>query len=155
MSLNLILLFLLLSLVCSAQEPQTLTQLRELFKKAAVEEVSCKKIIKMVESNHKISNPLLEGYKASATMMMAKYVFNPFTKLAYFQKGKTILEKAIHADNTNIELRFLRLAIQSNVPAFLGYKNNMSVDKAFLRQSIGHLEDQELKVMITGFLNTR
>ena len=155
MRVNLILLFLLLSMVSSTQEPPTLTQIRLLYKKAAVEENSCKKILALLQTRNEISNPVLEGYKASATMMMAKYVFNPFTKLAYFQKGKTILEKAIQADNTNIELRFLRLAIQSNVPAFLGYKNNMSVDKAFLRQTIDQLEDRELKLMITGFLNTR
>lgn len=139
--------------ICLAQPPE-LNNVRALFEKASVEEKACKKILSLLQPYDENANPVLAGYKASATMIMAKHVVNPFSKLSYFRKGKTILEKSIQANKTNVELRFLRLAIQSNIPAFLGYKNNMSSDKSFLMQSFDRLKDQQLKQLIAGLLKT-
>ena len=50
------------------------------------------------------------------------------THLANYQisiKGKNHLKKCIKADNENIEIRYLRFTIQTNVPAFLGYSNSI------------------------------
>ena len=85
-------------------------------------------------------------------MIMAKHVFNPFSKLSYFNKGKLILEKAIQAEGKNVELRFLRYSIQTNVPAFLGYKSNLKNDYNFLKQAIPGIKDSVLKKIITSYL---
>lgn len=92
------------------------------------------------------------GYKAAATMLMAKYVINPFSKLNNFKKGKTLLEKAIDRDQKNIELRFIRYAIQLNAPSFLNYKNAINKDKVFLMDSYAHIKDTQLKNNISAFL---
>jgi hypothetical protein len=94
------------------------------------------------------------GYRACATMLMAKHVFNPFSKLSYFKRGRDILEKAIKADRDNIELRFLRYTIQTNVPAFLNYDQFKELDRLFLVNSISKLNDQKLKKIIIAYLKT-
>jgi hypothetical protein len=85
-------------------------------------------------------------------MLMAKHAFNPFSKLSYFKKGKLMLESAIKADQTNVELRFLRYTIQTNVPGFLNYSSDKNLDRTFITQSLARLKDQELKKIISEFL---
>ena len=95
---------------------------------------------------------MLFGYRGGATMLMAKHAFNPFSKLSYFKKGKLMLESAINADHTNVELRFLRYTIQTNVPGFLNYNSDKNLDRTFISQSLPKLKDQELKKIISEFL---
>lgn len=125
---------------------------RSLYQKAATEEKACEKLVNLLESNDAKQHPLLLGYKGSATMMMANYVVNPFTKLSYFEEGKNMLEKAIKDDSENVELRFLRYAAQTNAPSFLGYDEHIASDKEFLLQSADTVE-QPVKKLIESQLN--
>jgi hypothetical protein len=106
----------------------------------------------MLENYNETNNPLLGGYRACVTMMMANHVINPFSKLSYFSKGKNLLEKTIAVDINNIELRFLRFTVQTNIPSFLGYKSHIQKDKIFLIKSIVHLSDVELKQQVIAYL---
>ena len=128
-----------------------LEQVRNLYVLAAEQEKSCEELIKNLEPYNENNHPLYAGYKAAATMLMAKYVFSPFSKLNNFKKGKTLLEKAIDKDQKNIELRFIRYAIQLNAPSFLNYKNAINTDKVFLMDSYAHIKDHQLKNNIISF----
>ena len=85
---------------------------------------------------HRLESPTAEGYFALSTMMLAKVYKNPFTKLSYFNKGKNILESSIKSYPHNVELRFLRYAVQAKVPAILLYFNDMEDDKEVLDEYI-------------------
>ena len=95
---------------------------------------------------------LLNGYKGALIMAKGKHAFNPFKKLGYFNDGKEILEKAVAADFENIELRFLRLTMQVNIPTFLGYNRSREADRDFLNQNLDFLESVELKQRISSFI---
>ena len=144
------LLLLLYNTSCFADSP-TLSEVRALYEKAATEEASCEKLIDLLASCGE-NEYLLCGYKAGATMMMANYVNNPFSKLSYFNKGKEVLEKAIAADDKNTELRFLRFGVQSNAPSFLGYNDQLENDKKILLDALSSLKDMDLKKNIVNFL---
>ena len=83
-------------------------------------------------------NNLLLGYKGAVELGMARHHPNPFKKMGYFGDGKEWLEKSISIDPESIELRFLRLTIQTNLPTFLGYSDEKEKDKAFV---LNHIED--------------
>lgn len=85
---------------------------------------------------------------------MANHVFNPVTKLRYFNNGKSILENAIAKAPANTELRYLRLTIQLNAPSFLGYNKMIEADKMFLQKNVTATEDADLKKMITDYLES-
>ena len=53
-------------------------------------------------------------------------------KLKYFNRGSEKIDSAVDEDSSNIEIRFIRLVIQMNTPAFLNYDENIEEDKAFL-----------------------
>ncbi len=119
---------------------------------ATSNEKACNKLISLLVPFNETNNPLLFGYRGGATMLMAKHAFNPFSKLSYFKKGKLMLESAIKADLNNVELRFLRYTIQTNVPGFLNYNSDINLDRTFISQSLPKLKDQELQKIISEFL---
>lgn len=127
---------------------------RLLFHNAQSSQKVCTELIELLQPFNENNNTLFLGYRASATMMMAKHLNNPFSKLSYFKKGKVMLEKAIQFDQKNVELIFLRYTIQTNVPSFLNYYANKENDRLFLVQSLAKLKDQKLKSIISSFLKT-
>lgn len=143
-------LLILWTLTFAGIDPH-LAKVRDMYKKAPGKESHCKGLLKLLETATP-NQPLLYGYKGCATMIMAKHSFNPFNKLSFFKKGKNILETAINKDPENIELRYLRLAVQINTPSFLGYKDDIKNDKLFLNNNIKHVADHELLTMIQAIL---
>lgn len=122
-------------------------EVRILYKKSATDEKACKELIALLSAVDE-KRPLLLGYKASGTMMMAKYKINPISKMSYFKKGKQMLEHAIEVDARNIELRLLRFMAQVNAPNFLGYDGNIQKDKAFILNNISYTPDLNSKEFV-------
>ncbi|MFZ9955423.1 MAG: hypothetical protein ACO3E1_04795 [Flavobacteriales bacterium] len=131
-----------------------LVELRNLLFVAPNSEATTKLIIEKTKDANEKSAVLL-GFKATATMLMAKHVVMPTSKFAYFNEGRALLEKAIKAMPYIIELRFLRFCVQCNTPSFLGYNDAMLGDKIML---IGYLQsevsksDLDLKARIKNYL---
>lgn len=93
------------------------------------------------------------GYKGATKMVMAKHVFNPFTKLSYFNAGKKMLNTAISKDNENVELVFLRYATQVSAPSILGYNHHIESDKKLILQSLNNSQiDEQLAKTIVSFM---
>lgn len=128
-----------------------INEVRTLYQKAATSENACRAMVELL-SEFDEKNPLFLGYKASGTMMMAKYVINPFSKMSYFRKGKNMLEKAIEMDESCLELRFLRFTAQTNIPSFLGYHDWIENDKAFILKGFTSVTDIKLKQFVFPML---
>ena len=102
--------------------------------------------------------PFVMGYTGATKMIMSKHAFNPFTKLSYFNAGKKMLQSAIAKDKNNVELLFLRYAIQVSAPSILGYNedintdkkqiltalNNENVDEKLAKSMVSFMKDQQL-----------
>ncbi len=132
--------------------PADINYLRSLFVSAAGDESKAAQLIS-VTKNEK-TNTVIMAYCGVGKIIMANYYFNPISKYSSFKEGKAILEAAIKADNVNPELRYLRLTIQVNAPAFLGYNKNIAMDRQYLENSLPGLEDKQLQAMIESFLKT-
>lgn len=125
------------------KELPSINEIRGLYEKSLKSEEDCQKLIDILKSYK--GNPLYLGYSGCATMMMAKHVFRPFSKLSYFKEGKIMLEEAIKTDYKNFELRFLRFTAQTNMPSFLGYNDSIEPDKRFMLDSFSQIKDANLK----------
>jgi hypothetical protein len=79
-------------------------------------------------------NALHRGYKGSAMAMLAGTKSGVQEKFSVFSEGKKELEAAIAMDPSSYELRFLRYAVQSEVPMIVGYKGNVKEDIDYLLQ---------------------
>lgn len=143
MKLQMIILFFLF--FTGRNEDPSLAEVRSLYNAAVFEENKCRKLIDILDPYQPDTHPVYVGYKASAIMLMAKHVFNPVSKLKYFNRGKDLLEKTIALHPENAELRMLRFLAQSNIPKFLGYNSHLEEDKDFLLRVIPKIKDPDLK----------
>jgi hypothetical protein len=69
-----------------------------------------------------------DAYLGAIKMKRAGQLKSLSDKSKMFKAGKDLLETAISLDHTNVEYRFLRLIIQENAPAILGYSDCISAD---------------------------
>ena len=132
-------------------EPQA-EELRILFYKSADDKNAAEKFSRVLKNIDVSSSPLLVCHKGVAEMMQAKHTFNPFNKLARFYKGRSLIEQSIKLYPVNLEQRFLRFSIQSNLPGFLGYNNEIETDKMILLNGLDDLKDQKLKERIVTYM---
>lgn len=95
---------------------------------------------------------LLQGYKGGVLMGMARHHINPFKKMSFFGDGKNLIEGAITSEPENLELRFLRLTIQTNLPEFLGYSESKEKDKAFVLSGLEKVNNEMLKKRMHNFI---
>lgn len=127
---------------------------RDLFYQAATDKTAAEKFARVMSVVDNNSSPVLLCYKGVAEMIQAKHVFNPFSKLMKFKNGKVLIEESISRDPDDLELRFLRFSIQSNLPGFLGYDDEIASDKMRLLKGYNGIKDNELKKRILDYLTT-
>ena len=94
------------------------------------------------------------SYKAVSYIMQSKYAFNPYIKWSNFSKGRDMLEIALKQSPSNIEIHFLRFSIQSNIPFFLNYTNDIGNDKKIILEGWNEIEDKDLKSKIKQYIIT-
>lgn len=78
---------------------------------------------------------ILLGYWGALNFAQSVHV-NIFRKMTYFNRGKKYLEQSLKQESENVELHFLRLTIQANLPSFLNYSDDIEKDKQFLLNNI-------------------
>lgn len=83
-------------------------------------------------------NTLFIAYHGTALAMKADLEKGNWNKYKVFVEGKNLVELAISCNPRNFEMRYLRFAIQSNIPGFLGY-NNIKEDAEFLVKNINSI----------------
>ena len=129
-------------------------QIRELYHRAAEVKQDARKLNNlMFQVDTAAGAPVLICYKGANEMIQAKYTLNPVNKLEKFNKGKDLIKKAFSRDTLNLEMRFIRFSIQSNLPSFLGFRDNLEQDKRYLLNNTKTSKDPELQEMIFNYLS--
>jgi hypothetical protein len=73
--------------------------------------------------------PLIIAYVGALEALKAKNSWNPYIKIKYLNlSGKTV-QQAVSASPDDMEIRFVRFSIQSNLPHFLGLNKDINADK--------------------------
>lgn len=145
-------ILILFAKVESTTEEIALATLRNLYYEANFNKTAVTKLHHLLGNVNENSAPILLCYKGAAQMMEAKYAFNPITKFSRFNKGKNNIERAIAKQPKQIEIRFIRFTIQTNLPPFLGYNQFIDTDKTILLNAIPNLEDNKLKENVVNYL---
>lgn len=116
-----------------------------------------KALEKIIKNTSYINNAVSEAYKGLCQTMMAEYVFWPMSKISNFNKGKERINHTISASPDNCELRYIRLLVQLNAPAFLNYNHEVLVDFDMFCSSLPSVkaDKQWRQKFIDGLLKTR
>ncbi len=85
----------------------------------------------------KIENPsiLIYAYRGVCQAHIAKVTSNPFEKVFYMLKANRNLTQAINMDKDNVEVRFLRYAVQIQTPKLLGFRTDIEEDREIIMNS--------------------
>ena len=116
-----------------AQQP-SLENVRDQFFAWDKTEDGALKLYKSLEKADLSKDPVMMAYRGASSAASAGSVSGVRNKLAFFNRGKSELEKAVSLKHLDAEIRFLRLATQVNAPGFLGYAGDIKNDKALLIQ---------------------
>ena len=103
--------------------------------KAPTDKEICFTMLKELQ-NKKDSKSL--AYLGAYQMIKANHVFSPISKLKLFRMGKNKLEQAIKDLPEDVELRYIRYAIQISVPSLLNYNDHIEQDKKWMINKLEH-----------------
>lgn len=79
------------------------------------------------KTNQKV--PLVMAYFGALEALKAKDSWNPYNKIKFLNlSNKTILQ-AVNASPNDMEIRFVRFSVQTNLPHFLGLNKDLDSDK--------------------------
>ncbi|MEQ8625653.1 MAG: hypothetical protein RJQ00_02435 [Vicingaceae bacterium] len=85
-----------------------------------------------------VENPSAKmlAYRAALEAIMTKTTWNLFKKINYLNKSETSFNKAIEMAPDDVEIRFMRMAVQYEIPEYLGYSEDMEEDRKFIVKNI-------------------
>ncbi len=98
------------------------------------------------------SKPVLLTYKGAVSTLKAKFAKSRSDKKEFFKEGVSLIESAIKAEPSNVEIRYIRMSVQENSPKFLGYHKNIEDDKQFILKNYSSTASKELKDVIKDFV---
>lgn len=131
----------------------SVSQIRNMYLKAVKDKPTCDHLLSVLKGSNE-RNPLMWGFQGATLIVSALHCKMPWDKLSAYNKGKKTLEKALAVAPEDIELRYLRLGIQSNLPRYLDYRSDITRDSTFLRKELSGIEDRELRLNINAYLRT-
>lgn len=132
----------------------SLSEVRIEYEQCEASEEKTKALYHYLEQVYQQSNTL-KAYLGATETILAKHVWSPYEKLKLFNQGKAILENTLQTEPNNIEIRYLRLTIQTAAPVFLQYNTAIDTDKRFILSRLKSITDSDLKNRIIKFLLLR
>ncbi len=109
-----------------------MTQVRTDFHQLTSEDA----LVQFMDNYKNCSTPNAVPYIASAIMQQAEYTAWAHKKFGYFTEGRDSLERYITENPKDIDGRYVRLLVQSELPFFLGYRSELQSDIAFLENNL-------------------
>lgn len=110
-------------------------ELRGLYLKATQDAEAGKSFHKYM-GKYNGNNPIILAYKAASEASMAKYVWNPYSKLKHLKTSASMFDEAVKMDNDEPEIRFLRFTVEHYVPRYLKLSEHLEEDKKIIIDSL-------------------
>lgn len=103
------------------------------------------------------ASPTMKAYRAAGEAMMAQTLWNPLGKLSQVNRYEKLILEAVEMDMNNLEIRFLRFAIEFHLPRILMMSKHLEEDRDFIVSNLWRCEemniDPEFERYITYFMN--
>ncbi len=97
-----------------------------------------------------VENPSakLLAFKGALEAIMTRTTWNVFKKIQYLNKSQVSFNKAIDMEPNNVEVRFMRLSVEHEIPSYLGYSTHMKEDKEFIIKHISQFNPLKMDPQI-------
>lgn len=136
-------LFFFMLFVAGMSSACDMNDIRSKFAKAADDEAVASSLIEQLKACKEKSG-LVTGYLAATEAFMGKHAFLPTTKYSWCKRSETDFENAVAQEPANLEIRYLRLAVETNLPSFLNMSKHIEVDKRSVIRLLPNSTDPSL-----------
>jgi hypothetical protein len=104
-------------------------------------------------------HPIVVGYRGATEALLTKHTWSPIEKFRFLQRAEKSLNMAVTMSPDNVEVRFIRYAVETHIPRFLGFSDHLEEDESFLALQLNHMShlelDMEMKTYILDFLREK
>lgn len=132
-------IFLFVNFNSFATNDPKLAEIRVKFYQLAFDCANTEKILEEVKAIED-PNGIIVAYEAAMHALMAKVVWNPFSKVGHLKLSQKVFDKAVKLDPSNIEIRFIRFSVEYHIPKWLGLSKHMKEDKDFILENINSFD---------------
>lgn len=91
------------------------------------------------------------AYKGAVAVLTSKYLKNAKAKKERLANGVALIQYAVKKQPNNIEIRFIRMTLQQNIPKFLKYRKDLDADKTFILSEYKQIRSKVLKKIICDY----
>ncbi len=132
-----VLTFLVGNTILAFAQANNIGELRQQYLKALHD---CEYAPSVYQKFQSIEDPTAQmlAYKGALEAIMTKTTWNVFKKLSYLRSSEASFQEAIRLAPNNVEIRFMRMAVQYEIPEYLGYSDDMEDDRKFI---VDHIEE--------------
>lgn len=94
-----------------------------------------------------VDNPSAKvlAYRGALEAIMTKTTWNLFKKINYLNNSELSFKKAVEKSPSDVEIRFMRMAVQYEIPEYLGYSENIEEDRKFIVKNIDNFDTATLE----------
>jgi len=131
-----------------------ISEIRESYRYAKKSAENTEKFYQLTSKSDYSKNHIIAAYHGCALTLKAAFSSSIGNKISFFKQGKKLIEASIEKDPDNIELRMVRLSVQTSAPGITGYKKNIEEDKTFIINHIESISSISLKKFVKGFIRT-
>lgn len=124
------LIFLFIPFLLSSSS--SIQEVRLAFQDAEKNKEAAEHFHQLIQKELNIDKYLKLVYLGASKTLMAKHDGSLQERVKTFNLGKECIENAVAAQPNHVEIRLVRLLIQYNAPALLGYRSNIEMDKEFI-----------------------
>lgn len=124
------------------------------FKKAAQDETAARQLLTSIQNSGN-KDALFIAYQAATEALMAKHAFLPTSKYSWCKRAMNTFNIAVGASPENMEIRYLRIAVEVNLPAMLGMSGDIAADKNKILQLLPSSKEKTLNKDVIQFLLDR
>ena len=125
---------------------------RDAYREVAQDNSKVEAFSTLLSNVSKKDNVVLVAYKGAGITLLAKNKKKIQDKKSLFIEGVSYVEFAIENSPNNIEVRFVRLGIQENIPKILKYKSNIEEDKQFILKHFKDISSYNLRNHIKDYI---
>ena len=130
-----------------------INQVRNSYRYAKDSKDNTEKFFELTQKTDYEEDPVLAAYYGCSLTLKAFYADRTGDKISFFKQGKKMIEAAAISDPNNIEIRMIRLSVQSTAPRITRYYKNIDADKNYIIQHIDNVSSPKLKDFIKGFMS--
>ena len=122
----------------------------------AVNDSKKAKPLAIIISDFQSKSALIKVYEGANCAIMAKNKWSPFAAIKLLKKSTRMMDAAVKKAPANVEIHFIRFAVQKNIPEFLEYSKDVEADKNFIIENIKNFKskniNEKMKAYILNFL---